>query len=302
MDKLEAIRAFTRVVEAGSFAAAARKMDQSRSSVNKLVIQLEDQLGAQLLQRTTRKVTVTATGLAFYERCLRILADLEEAELAVMQTQGEPQGDLRINAPMSFGQLHIGPAIADFMAQYPQLRVQLTLEDRFVDPIAEGFDVVVRIAAIPDATNLIIKAIAPVPRQLCAAPAYLERHGTPQTPEDLRQHRCLHYGYLATGQTWTLYGPDGAHRIPIRSIFCSNNGEVLHRAALKGLGIVLLPTFILQPDLQAGHLRPILTDYRLPQTVLSVVYPPNRHLSTKVQLLRDFLSDRFQALGDKQRI
>ncbi|MGF1512877.1 MAG: LysR family transcriptional regulator [Elainellaceae cyanobacterium] len=296
MDKFEALRAFTRVVEQGSFAAAAREMGQSRSSVNKLVIQLENQLGAQLLQRTTRKVSLTATGLAFYERCLGILADLEEAELAVMQLHDEPRGDLRINAPMSFGQLHVGPAIADFMAQYPQLCVQLTLEDRFVDPIAEGFDVVIRIAAPPESPSLVVHAIAPMPRLLCAAPAYLQQHGVPGHPRELRQHRCLHYGYLASGKAWQLTGPDGEHRVPVQSALCSNNGEVLHQAALKGLGIVLLPKFILKSESQAGRLQHILPDYAPPEAALSIIYPSNRHLSTKVRLLQDFLSDRFRDL------
>ncbi|MEM8604934.1 MAG: LysR substrate-binding domain-containing protein, partial [Cyanobacteria bacterium P01_H01_bin.121] len=254
-------------------------------------------LGVQLLQRTTRKVSLTATGAAFHDRCLAILADLEEAELAITQLQAEPRGELRINAPLSFGELYVGPAIADFMAQYPQLRVQLTLEDRFIDPLAEGFDMVVRIAELSESPNLVVHTIAPAPRVLCAAPSYLDQQGTPQHPGELRQHACLHYGYLASGSTWKLIGPNGEQRVPIQSLLCSNNSEVLRQAAVKGLGIVLLPTFILANDLEAGHLQPILTDYAAPEIILSIIYPANRHLSTKVRLLREFLSDRFRELG-----
>ena len=207
MDKFESLRAFTHVVASGGFAAAAREMGLSRSTVNKLVINLEDDLGVQLLHRTTRRVNPTATGLAFYARCVSILADLEDAELAVAQLHEEPKGTLRINAPMSFGTLHLAPVLTDFISQYPDLQVQLTLEDRLVDPMEEGFDLTLRISEPPDSPNLIVHPIASANRVLCAAPAYLERRGAPTLPNDLKTHSCLHYGHLANKYQWTLWGP-----------------------------------------------------------------------------------------------
>jgi len=184
MNKFDSLRAFVQVVDAGGFAAAARIMGLSRSQVNKLVISLEDELGVQLLQRTTRKVSPTNTGLAFYDRCKGILADLVEAEQAVSQLQSEPRGVLRINAPMTFGTQHLAPAVADFLAQYPGLMVELALSDRFIDPIAEGFDITVRISSPPQAASLIVHSLTPVRMVLCASPTYLATHEEPGHPQD----------------------------------------------------------------------------------------------------------------------
>ena len=293
MDKFESLRAFIQVVNSGGFAAAAREMGLSRSAVNKLVINLEDALGVQLLHRTTRRVSPTETGLAFFERCVNILADLEDAEQAVAQLHGEPKGTLRINAPMSFGTIHLASALADFMSQYPDLQVQLTLEDRLIDPLGEGFDITVRISEPPTSPSLIVHAIAPAKRMLCAASNYLEKRGAPTHPNDLKTHSCLHYGHLASKYEWTLWGPEGEEAIAIQGALCSNNGEVLRDAAVKGLGIALLPTFIVGEALEQGALEIVLPDYRPLALSLCVVYPVNRHLSTKVQLFTEFLRERF---------
>ena len=298
MDKFAAIHAFVQVVDAGGFAAAARDMGMSRSAVNKLVISLETDLGVRLLQRSTRQVAPTATGSAFYERCLGILADLEEAELAVSQEQAEPIGALRINAPMTFGTLHLGPVLAEFMAQYPGVQVQLTLEDRFIDPLAEGFDLTLRIAQIETSPKLVVHKLAQLRLLLCAAPSYLEKHGTPKSAQDLSQHSCLAYGELASRHEWVLDSPNGEIRVTVDGTMCSNNGEVLREAAIQGLGIVLLPRFIVQQSLDQGYLQEILPAYRPQALSLSVIYPTNRHLSTKVQLLTAFLQERFGALSD----
>lgn len=293
MDKFECIRAFTQVVSAGGFAAAAREMGLSRSAVNKLVINLENQLGVQLLQRSTRRVSPTETGLAFYDRCIAILADLSEAELAVSQLQEEPKGTLRINAPMSFGTLHLAAAVTDFMVKYPDLQVQLTLEDRFIDPIQEGFDITVRIASPSDSAALIVHPLVLARRVLCAAPSYLQMHGIPLHPTKLREHCCLHYGHTILGNQWKLLGPDGEHTIGINGILCSNNGEVLREAALKGLGIALLPTFIIGSDLNQETLQIVLPNYHPLEIYVCAIYPANRHLSTKIQLFTQFLKARF---------
>ena len=294
MDKFEAIQAFTQVVESGGFAAAAREMGMTRSAVNKLVIALENELGVQLLQRSTRRVSPTSSGLAFYDRCVEILSTLHEAEQAVSQLQEEPKGSLRVNAPMSFGMLHLAPAIADFLVQYPDLRVQLTLSDRFIDPIEEGFDVTVRIAAPQESASLIQHSLMPAKRVLCASPMYLEQPGEPKHPLELRHHSCLHYGHIATDNRWTLFGKDETHTISIHGVICSNNGEVLKEAAIRGLGITLLPTFIVDQALQNYELKVILPEYSPSELEIYLLYPVNRHLSTKIRLLIDFLSARFK--------
>ncbi len=294
MDKLASMRAFTEVVNHSGFAAAGRHMGLTRSVVNKLVLQLESELGVQLLQRTTRRVSPTDAGRAYYERCLTILADVDEAEQAIAQHQAEPKGTLRINAPMSFGTLHLAPAIAAFMAQYPALQVQLTLSDRFVDLLEEGFDLTFRIAVPKDNESLITHAIAPIRRVLCAAPSYLKARGIPQTPADLHDHDCLQYGYLASGSQWRLTDPTGkTHTLTIRGRYCANNGQVLAQAAIQGLGIAYQPTFIVGPALRSGALEEVLPHYSSPTLSASISYLTNRQVSTKIQLLVAFLSDWF---------
>jgi DNA-binding transcriptional LysR family regulator len=293
MDKFASMRAFAQVVQSGGFAAAARKMGVSRSTVNKLVINLEDELNVQLLQRSTRQVNPTPTGLAFYERCVNILADVEAAELAVSQLQTEPKGILRINAPMSFGTLYLGKAIAEFMVQYPELQVQLTLDDRFIDPVAEGYDLTIRVAQPETSPSLVCQAIAPMVRVLCAAPSYIEKHGVPQYPQDLAQHSCLHYGHLIAGNQWQLFDQEQEYQITVKGVLCSNNGEVLKDAAVKGLGIALLPTFIIKQELAAETLAIVLPDYQPLPLSLCLVYPLNRHLNTKIRLFAEFFQQQF---------
>ncbi len=297
MNKLEAMKAYVQVVQAGGFAAAAREMEMTRSAVNKLVAQLEDHLGVQLLHRTTRQVSPTEAGEAYYQRCLGILADIDEAEAAMSHLQANPTGSLRVNAPMSFGTLHLGPAIIDFMTQYPDIQVQLTLNDRFVDPIEEGFDLTVRIAQPDPSSPYITHTLTPAHRVLCASPSYLVTYGTPMHPADLKHHRCLHYGYLASGNQWKLMGSDGEHSIKVKGILCSNNAEILRDAAVRGLGIALLPTFMAGAHLRQGQLQHVLPNYQAPDIMIMAIYPPNRYLSAKVQLLTDYLKHTFQDPG-----
>ena len=291
MDKFESMIAFVTVVKEAGFAAAARKMQVSRSAVNKLVINLENHLGVQLLYRTTRQVTPTDNGLAFYERCLEILSSLEEAELAVSQQHSEPKGNLKINAPMSFGISFLGQKIADFMTRYREIKIQLTLEDRFVDPIAEGYDLLIRISSPLQSPSLIVHPITTITRILCAAPSYLLSKGIPADAQDLKTHSCLHYGYLATGGRWQFIYEGEEQFVSIDGAFCSNNGEVLRDAALKGLGIVQLPKFMVEKELKRGDLQIVLPTYQLPELTLYVVYPVNRHMSKKVQLFTQFIQE-----------
>ena len=293
MDRFASMTAFKAAADHDSFAAAARDLGLSRSQVNKLVINLEDHLGVQLFNRTTRKISMTSTGRAFYTRVEAILNDLAEAEAEIQDDQAEPQGEIKINAPMSFGTAHLGPALIDFMQRYPKIRIQLLLDDRFVDPIADGFDMTVRIGEPMDTPSLIDHEIVEAKRLICASPDFLKQHGTPQTPKDLTRLPCLHYGNLPTGSRWHLTGPDGAYDIQVNGVLCSNNGDVLRDAAVKGQGLALLPTFVAGADMQTGRLISILNDYHAPSINVCLLYPPNRHLSSRIRLLVDFLYDRF---------
>ncbi|WP_315838117.1 LysR family transcriptional regulator [Bradyrhizobium prioriisuperbiae] len=294
MDKLEGLRAFVKVVELGSFSEAGRTLRLSRSVVSKYIGELEHQLGVQLLNRTTRHVSATENGQAYFERVIGVLSDLDAADQAVTDLQATPRGLLRVNAPMSFGTLQLGPAIADFMALYPELRIQLTLSDEQVDPVQDGLDVTLRIAEL-EASSLIARKIMPIDRVICASPDYLQSHGVPKHPAELRDHTCLTYGYLSTGNQWKLSGRDGDHWIQPSWTLCVNNAEVLRDAAIKGRGIALLPTFIAGEALGQERLRTLLTNYHAPPLTLYAIYPPTRHLALKVRLFIDFLVERFSA-------
>ncbi|MCP3467725.1 LysR family transcriptional regulator [Bradyrhizobium sp. CCGUVB23] len=293
MDKLASLRAFAKVVELGSFSEAGRALRLSRSAVSKYVGELEDELGVQLLNRTTRRVSPTENGQAYFERVLGIIGELEAADQAVTQSQAAPRGLLRVNAPMSFGTLRLGPAIAEFMQRYPELRIQLVLSDENVDPLQDGLDVTLRIADL-ESSSLIARKIVPIARVICASPDYFQRHGVPAHPNDLRDHNCLTYGFLSTGNQWKLSGKDGDHWIQPSWTLCVNNAEVLRDAAVAGRGIALLPVFIGEDALQTGRLRTCLDDYHAPPLALYALYPPTRHLALKVRLFIDFLVERFE--------
>jgi DNA-binding transcriptional LysR family regulator len=255
-------------------------------------MELEQLLGARLLDRTTRRVGPTEAGLAYYERCVDILASIEETELQVSRLHDEPKGVLKVNAPMSFGALYLGTAVADVMAAYPDLRVELTLNDRFIDPIEEGVDVTIRIATLED-SSLIARKLAPARRVLVASPEYLARSGEPRSPDELANHRCLNYGHTTTLQRWRLTHEGSEIVVPISSFLCSNNGDVLKAAALAGQGITKLPTFLVGPDVEAQRLRVVMTDYPPTELGIYALYAPNRFLAAKTRVLIDSLVDRF---------
>jgi DNA-binding transcriptional LysR family regulator len=292
MDKLVSLRAFVKVVELGSFSEAGRQLRLSRSAVSKYVGDLEQSLGVQLLNRTTRHASPNENGQAYFERALGILSDIDAADQAVAQLQSTPRGLLRVNAPMSFGTLQLGMAVADFMERYPELQIQLVLSDDLVDPVQDGFDVTLRIAEL-ESSSLIARKIVPIERVVCAAPSYLDHHGVPAHPRELRNHVSLTYGFLLTGNQWKLSGEDGDHWIQPSWSLCVNNAEVLRDAAIKGRGVALLPTFIAGDALHDGRLVGVLSDWQAPPLTLYAIYPPTRHLSVKVRLLIDFLVERF---------
>ncbi|HZO45045.1 MAG TPA: LysR family transcriptional regulator [Xanthobacteraceae bacterium] len=295
MDKLDAMNAFARVVSAGSYAEAARRMGLTRSAVSKAVNELEHLLGVRLLDRTTRRVTPTEAGRAYHERVVGILAEVESTESAVARLHDEPKGLLKINAPMSFGTLYLGPAIAEFMAAYAELRIELILNDRFIDPIEEGFDVTVRIGALPD-SSLVARKLASARRVLVASPAYLDRHGTPKTTDDLVNHRALTFGHSQAAQRFELTHRGETLSAAVTSCLCSNNGDILRSAALHGNGITLLPTFLVGPDIAAKKLKVVLPDYAPTGLDVYAVFAPNRYLAAKTRVFIDFLVERFGPL------
>jgi DNA-binding transcriptional LysR family regulator len=294
MDKLDAMQAFVKVVALRSYAEAGRQLGLTRSAVSKGVMELEQILGARLLDRTTRRVSPTEAGLAYYERCVDILSRIEETEQQVSRLHDEPRGVLKVNGPMSFGALYLGDAIADFMSSYPELKVELVLNDRFIDPIEEGADITIRIAELQD-SSLIARKLAPARRVLVASPSYIEEHGMPSAPDDLGSHRCLTYGHTTLLQRWHLRKDGEDLVVPVTSILCSNNGDVLRAAALAGRGITSLPTFLVGPDIKAGRLRLVLGAYAPRELGIYALYAPNRYLAAKTRALIDFLVERFGA-------
>ncbi|WP_072390035.1 LysR family transcriptional regulator [Hyphomicrobium sp. CS1GBMeth3] len=292
MDKLEAMNVLTKVVSTGSFAEAARRLGVTRSAISKAITQLEQELGARLLDRTTRRVTPTEAGLAYYERCLAILAQIAETEAQISRLHDEPKGLLKVNAPMSFGTLYLGQAVADFMDRYRELRVELILTDRMIDPLEEGVDVTVRIGAMVD-SSLIARRISTARVLLVAGPEYIARHGAPEVPADLATHKCLHYGHSTTVPRWQLTEDGAPFSVPIAACLCSNNGDTLRDAALKGIGIARLPSFIVGADIAAGRLVSVLEKYPAQDLTIHALYAPNRFLAAKSRVFIDFLVERF---------
>ena len=292
MDQLTGMAVFAKVVETGTFTGAAEALGLSKGAVSKQIARLEDRLGARLLNRTTRRSSLTEVGAAFYERCRRIVAEAEEAELAVTRLHTEPRGTLRVNLPMSFGLLHIASAVPDFMAAYPEINLDLTLDDRVVDVVDEGYDIVIRITDLPD-SSLIARRLAPFHIATCAAPAYWDAHGRPRHPGELRNHACLLYSYLSNLNEWRYRGPDGPFAVRVDGPLRGNNGEMLRTAALAGRGVIRSPTFIVGCDLQSGRLERVLSEFEEEDRGIYAVYPHNRHLSAKVRAFVDFMAARF---------
>lgn len=283
MDRLSSLEIFVKVLDTGSFTEAARVMSVSKSHVSKQIRQLEDRLGVRLINRTTRRVSPTDAGRAFYERCAGIIEDLEDAEQAVSQLNRKPAGTLRVNGPVSFGTRYLGPAVGAFMAQHESLRVDLSLNDRVVNIVDEGFDLAIRIGRLAD-SSLIARRLAPVSLLLCASPAYLDRRGRPSTPADLKEHDCLLYRYLSTGNTWHI----GEEAVRVDGRLVSDNGDVLKHAAVAGVGVAFMPDFLVADAIHSGALEVVLPGQNSPLAVWAV-YPHSRHLSAKVRLFIDFL-------------
>jgi len=290
--RLDDMALFARVVEARSFSGAARSLGLSKSAVSKRVTRLEERLGVRLLHRTTRRLSLSEAGRTFYDYCRQAVTAGEAGEEAVTRLQERPRGVLAINAPVSFGSLHLAPVMSRFLARFPEVSVDMTVDDRVVDLVEAGFDVAVRIAELPD-SSLIARRLAPARHVVCAAPAYLERVGEPRAPADLAGHNCLTYAYSRQGPEWPFDGPDGPESVPVGGNLQVNHGDGLRAAAVAGLGVALLPTFIVGDDLRAGRLKPLLPNYRTRELSIYAVYPERRHLPAKVRAFVDFLVATF---------
>jgi len=295
METFAGMRLFTEVVDSGSFSAAGRRLGMAASSVARGIGGLENQLGARLLNRTTRKLGLTEAGRLYHERSKRILAEVEEARLSVTQLEAAPRGTLRLNVPVVFGRLHVAPILPDFLALHPALRVDLAMTDAFVDLVEEGVDLAIRIGELED-SSLIARRLAPNRRVLCASPDYLARHGVPTAPADLSEHNCLMYKQQ-NRSVWRLRNAGQIHEIKVTGSLVANNADVLHVAALDGVGLTLLPIWLVGRDIQRGALKIVLADYQVSpgalDTNIYAVFPHNRHLSAKVRAFVDFLRQRF---------
>jgi|RhiMethySRZTD1v2_1073278.scaffolds.fasta_scaffold105948_2 DNA-binding transcriptional LysR family regulator len=296
MDRFQAITAFARVVEAGSFAGAATRLGVSVSSVSRLVADLEAHLGVRLLNRTTRRISLTEAGRAFHERSIQLLADLEEAEAFASEGAAIPRGTLRLSCAVSFGTEHVAPAIAQFMRKHPTVKVEVELSDRIVDLVDEGFDAAVRIGAVRG-QNLVARRVGVTRLVCCASPAYLAAHGEPRTPEDLAKHACLLYQYAPQRDTWPFTDKQGnERRIRVSGPAYANNGAFLSALARDGIGIAYEPDFIVGEDVRGGRLVPILRGFTGSVGAISVVYASRRHLSAKVRAFSEFLAQHFAGI------
>jgi DNA-binding transcriptional LysR family regulator len=294
VEHLAALRIFAQVVEAKGFAAAARGLGISKAQVSKQVARLERDLGVKLLHRTTRRLSLTEAGSVFYEGCQRAIAEVTAAEAAVASLTDEPRGRLRVSAPLSFGLRHLAPALESFMARYPNVRVDLSLNDRRVDLVEEGFDIGLRIGA-PEDSSLIARRLAGITRVLAAASGYLDREGRPRSPADLKDHRHLLYSNIAHPDVLRLVGPSGVHRqVKVSGALSANNGDILLSAASAGLGITFIPSFILGDAVRDGVLERVLPGWTGSERVaLYCLFPPDRHMLPKLRVFMDFLADWF---------
>jgi DNA-binding transcriptional LysR family regulator len=289
MDRLSAMAVFVKIVEAGSLTAAARATGGSLAAVSRQLAQLEDRLGVRLLQRSTRKLSLTEGGRGYFERAKRILGEVEEAELLLAEAESAVAGRLVVSAPVLFGRLHVAPAIAGFLAAYPQVALELLLEDRYVDLIAESVDVAVRIGELGD-SSLIARKLGEFRRVVCAAPDYLARHGRPRRPDELAQHGCLVFSMLADATLWHFR--EGARELAVRVTgrFRSSNADAVLTAAIGGAGIALAPSWQVREAIAAGRLLTLLEEFALPAIPIHALYPTARYRAPKIRAFGDHLA------------
>ena len=292
MDRALEMQVFCTVVDKGTFVGAAEPLEMSKAAISRYVSALEERLGARLLHRTTRKLSLTEEGRQFYHQAREVLALMDQAEEAVSSAAPEPSGVLRVNAPVSFGVLHLAPLWGAFMNAHPNVELDISLNDRLVDLVEEGFDAAIRIARMEN-SSLVGRRLAGTRMCLCASPDYLVSHPPLRTLADLAEHRVIAYTNFATGNEWLFDGPDGRVSVRTRSSVRCNNGDTCRSIALAGGGIALQPSFMVGEDLRSGALVEILPEYRSIELGIYVVYPTRKHLASKVRALISFLTERF---------
>jgi DNA-binding transcriptional LysR family regulator len=292
MDRMTSMATFVKVVESGGFSAAARSLGMSPSMVTTHVRSLEEGLAVRLLNRSTRKVSLTEAGHAYYERCLQILAEVDEAERIAQSLQSTPRGTLRLNTSVAIPPF-LAPVIAEFVALYPEVSVNLTMTDRMVDLVEEGFDLAVRNMSGPD-SSLIARRVATYRFVVCGSPGYLAARGVPREPADLVHHNCLVYPHSAWGNEWHFAGPDGEQSVAVSGNLQANSDNALRLAAVHGQGLALAPSFLLVDEIKSGRLVPVLTEFLQAEHAINAIYPHRRHLSAKVRSFIDLLAKHFR--------
>ncbi|MFD2641599.1 LysR family transcriptional regulator [Pseudomonas japonica] len=290
MNPFEDMRIFSQVMESGSFTAAADQLGLSKQFVSRRLMALEERLGVRLLNRSTRRLDPTPLGQSYYESALRLLSEVEQVEQGITGQTSEPRGTVRVSAPLSFAVAHLGCLLPEFLQRYPQVSVEVDLSDRSVDLLGEGYDLALRIGVLEDST-LIARRLAAIERVYCASPDYLARKGTPSRPDELANHDCLPYGHGRQVQ-WRFVEQGKARVVTVCGRMRANNGELLRDAAIKGMGITYLPTFIVGDALAAGHLVPVLESFAPEPLQLSAVYPQHRQSARPVQALIEFMRER----------
>jgi len=301
MDRLRAFEVFVAVVGKQGFARAAEALGTSPANVTRYIVELESHLGTRLLNRHSRKLSLTESGEALYERAKAVLDDVAEAEAITASATLQPRGRLRINVPLSFGILHLAPLWPKFAKAYPEVELEVALIDRVVDIVEEGYDLGVRISRAGSQAHAARK-LATSRNIVCASPAYLRKHGRPKQPSDLSEHACIGYTYAASADDWKLVDAAGReHSVRVPCVMHTNNGDTARAAALAGMGIIWQPTFLIGPDLRAGTLVPLMPGYRMHDIDVLAVYPSRRHLSAKVRVMVDFLAAAFKGVAPWDR-
>lgn len=302
MDKAAEMMIFARAVEEGSFSAAARDLDLTPSAVSKQIRRLEDRLGARLFNRTTRRISLTEAGQAYYERCARIIQEIEEAEDAITALNENPRGRLRVAATVSFGRMEILPRINQYLERYPDINMEFELTDHHVDLVEEGIDVAIQWREQMEDPSLIARKLCVNRRIICAAPSYLERHGVPRTPEELLEHNCLTLSEMELFNDWEFEDAERGRRVlHVSGNFRANNVDALYQAALSGAGLARMSSWLVVPDIRAGRLVPVLPEYPHESSAFYVLYPHRRHLSRKVRTFVDFLVEVFTPVPPWER-
>lgn len=291
MDQLSAMRAFVRVVQTGSFSATGREMNTSQTTISKKVAALEKKIGVKLLARSSRDHALTPAGAKYYQTCVDILGELDEAEAEARSEVASPQGTIRISAPVAFGRILLAPIMAEFFQRYPDIKVDLQLSDQHTDLISDGIDVAIRAKQLEDST-LIARHLFDNPMLVLAAPSYLQQHGAPKTLEDLKQHNCLVYSRMKDINVWSFTKQNQKHAVAVNGNFQSDNGDVLLEVSLTGMGIVTLPIWMVEHHLKEGRLTQLMNDYTGQNLPFNAVYLQSRYTPLKVRCLIDFLKEK----------